>query len=408
MKITATFLSLAAAALVVVDAQSHSVPLTLNPHYKKDFRAAIAKIAHRYPQLDLESHHVFQPLHPSDAHNNDAGTGNVPLVDVGRDTEYYGTVQVGTPGQSFMLDFDTGSSDIWFPTVDCNTTACKSHHRFDAKKSSTYKRDGRPWKIGYGDGSSASGILGSDIVNVGGIKVRQTIGLATNESAQFASSPEDGLFGLGFNNLESVRGVNTFLDNAIAAKAIAQPLVSVFLPSVRRNGGKNGAYLFGAIDNTRFTGSLSYVPVTRKGYWQIHINNAKFNTKSLNTASEGIIDTGTTLIIVGNAAAKAIHQNIKGAVDSSANPNIGGWTIPCSLATTSKDNVAFSMGGKDFFVPVADLAWGPIDSTGKTCYSGVQGGQDGLWILGDVFIKNNYCVFEQSATPRIGIAPLKY
>jgi hypothetical protein len=306
------------------------------------------------------------------------------------------------------LDFDTGSSDIWFPTVDCNTKACKAHHRFNAKKSSTYKKDGRPWDISYGDDSSASGILGSDIVNVGGIKVRQTIGLATNESDQLASSPEDGLFGLGFNNIESVSGVRTFLDNAIDAKAIAQPLVSVFLPSVRRNGGKGGNYLFGAIDNTQFTEPLSYVPVTSQGYWQIHISDAKYNTKSLTQASEGIIDTGTTLIIVGDAVAKAIHKNIKGAVDSSKDPNVGGWTVPCSLAKTSKDNVAFTMGGKDFFVPVADLAWAPTDNTGKTCFSGIQGGQNGLWILGDVFIKNNYCVFEQSATPRIGIAPLKY
>ncbi|KAF9311535.1 hypothetical protein BGZ91_006788 [Linnemannia elongata] len=415
MKITATLISLAAAAsLLIVEAQhpaGTAIPLSLNPNHKRNFRAAIAKLAHRYPQLDLESHHTFHPPGaPVDngARDKGTGTGQVPLIDVGNDSEYYGTVQVGTPGQPFRLDFDTGSSDIWFPTSDCNTQACKAHHRFDAKKSSTYKKDGRPWKIGYGDGSNASGILASDIVNVGGIKVRQTIGLATNESAQFASSPEDGLFGLGFNTIESVKGVKTFLDNAIESKAIAQPLVSVFLPSVRRNGGKGGNYLFGAIDKTRFTGALQYIPVTRKGYWQIHISNAKYNNKALTQASEGIIDTGTTLIIVGDAAAAAIHKNIKGAVDSSKDPNIGGWTVPCSLAKTSKDNVAFTMGGKDFQVPVADLAWAPLDKTGKDCYSGVQGGQDGLWILGDVFIKNNYCVFEQSASPRIGVAPLKY
>ncbi|KAF9083758.1 hypothetical protein BGX23_011158 [Mortierella sp. AD031] len=410
-----TFISLAVAVVAVTEAQltphqGTAIPLSLNPNHKKNFRAAITKLAHRYPQLNLESHHPFHPLPINNgaARDKGKGTGKVPLTDVGPDSEYFGTVEVGTPGQKFRLNFDTGSSDIWFPTSDCTTKACKAHHRFSAKKSTTYKKDGRPWKIGYGDGSTANGILGSDIVNMGGIKVRQTIGLATNESSQFAASPEDGLFGLGFNTIESVRGVQTFLDNAIASKAIAQPLVSVFLPSVRRNGGKGGNYLFGSIDTSRFTGALTYAPVTSKGYWQIHISNIKSNTKSLNQSSEGIIDTGTTLIIVSEAAAKAIHKGIKGAVNSSNDPTIGGWTVPCSLAKTSKDNVAFTMGGKDFFVPVADLAWTPIDNTGKTCYSGVQGGKEGLWILGDVFIKNNYCVFEQSAEPRIGIAPLKY
>jgi hypothetical protein len=75
------------------------------------------------------------------------------------------------------------------------------------------------------------------MVNVGGITVRQTIGLATSESTQFGSSPADGLFGLGFDSIESVSGVRTFMDNAIAAGVLAQPVVSVFLPSERRFNG---------------------------------------------------------------------------------------------------------------------------------------------------------------------------
>ncbi|KAI1297771.1 hypothetical protein EDD11_006977 [Mortierella claussenii] len=400
MKITATIISLAIASLALTEAASspagHAVPLVRNVNHKKNFHAQIAKLAHRYPQLNLKKHSTHV--------NAAGGQGKVPIVDVGPDSEYYGSVSVGSPPQNVLLDFDTGSSDIWFPTSTCNTAACKAHHRFNAAKSSTYKKDGRPWTVTYGDHSSSSGILGSDIVTVGGVSVRQTIGLATTESAQFASSRQDGLFGLGFNSLESVRGVRTFLDNAIAAKALAQPVVSVFLPSVRRNGGKGGNYLFGAIDHTRYTGQLTYVPVTHKGYWQVAIQGLNFNNKSLGQASEGIIDTGTTLIIVGSAAAAAVHKNIRGAVNSA---EAGGWLVPCSLAN-SKDTISFKMGGKNFQVPLADLAWEPISAGSSQCFSGVQAGQDGLWILGDVFIKNNYCVFNQSASPSIGIAPLKY
>ncbi|KAG0343881.1 hypothetical protein BGZ54_006041, partial [Gamsiella multidivaricata] len=145
---------------------------------------------------------------------------------------------------------------------------------------------------------------------VGGISVRQTIGLATKESSQFASSPEDGLFGLGFDTIESVSGVKTFMDNAIAAGVLAQPVVSVFLPSERVFNGQGGAYLFGGIDTTKFSGSLTYAAVTQKGYWQIAITAAAYNGRSLGQSSQGIVDTGTTLIIVGDAAATAIHKNI--------------------------------------------------------------------------------------------------
>ncbi|KFH63283.1 hypothetical protein MVEG_10693 [Podila verticillata NRRL 6337] len=397
MKITA-LVSLAVAVLAFTEASpidrrphpsaaGHSVPLTRNKNYKPNAKAQIAKLNARYPGLKILA----------------GSSGKVPLTDVAPDTEYYGSVSIGTPAQVVKLDFDTGSSDIWFPSTSCTTTACKAHTRFNTAKSSTYQNDGRKWTISYGDGSSASGTLGSDIVSVGGVSVRQTIGLATKESSQFGSSPEDGLFGLGFNTIESVSGVKTFLDNAIAAGVLAQPVVSAFLPSVRRNGGVGGEYLFGAIDSTKYTGSLTYVPVTKKGYWQVLVQDAAYNGQSLGQTSQGIVDTGTTLVIVGDAAAAAIHAKISGATND---PN-NGWLVPCSVAQ-STDNISFTLGDTAFNVPVADLAFQDLGDGSGNCVSGVQGGQDGLWILGDVFIKNNYCVFSQTSSPSIGIAPLKY
>ncbi|KAH7060203.1 rhizopuspepsin 2 precursor [Linnemannia elongata] len=397
MRITA-LVSLAAAVLAIADASplkfspkhGHAVPLTRNPNFKHNTQAQINKMSVRYGNIRA------------------ASTGTVPLVNVQHDIEYYGTVSVGTPAQNVKLDFDTGSSDIWFPSSSCTTTACKKHVRFNSAASSTFQKDGRKWNIRYGDNSTASGILGSDIVSVGGVKVRQTIGLATAESASFATSPEDGLFGLGFNTIESVAGVKTFLDNAIAANLLVQPVVSVFLPSYRRNGGVGGEYLFGGINADRYTGSLTYINVSEKGYWQIPMSDITYNGASLGQAAEGIVDTGTTLVIIGTAAAKAVHQEIEGSVFTPATRTKRAyWAVPCSLQS-STDNVGFELGGTIFNIPVADVAYEDLGDGSGLCYSGIQGGQDDLWILGDVFIKNNYCVFDQGATPRIGIAPAKY
>ncbi|KAF9901337.1 hypothetical protein EC991_006264 [Linnemannia zychae] len=365
---------------------TYAVPLLRNPHFKPNVQAQVAKLNKRYPDLKIMA----------------GSTGRVPLTDVFPDLEYYGTVSVGTPAQPLKLNFDTGSSDTWFPSSTCNTSACKKHTRFNSAQSSSFQKDGRRWSMGYGDGSSSSGYLGSDMINVGGLQVRQTIGLATQESSQFGSSPEDGLFGLGFNTIESVRGVKTFMDNAIAAGLLTQPVVSVFLPSQRLFNGKGGEYLFGGIDNSKFTGALKYVPVTRKGYWQVAIRDALFNGRALGHASEGIIDTGTTLIIISNAAAAAVHDNIPGAIFESGN----GWMVPCSIRHDTTQQISFDMGGSKFHVALADLAYQDVGD--GLCYSGVQGGQEDLWILGDVFIKNNYCVFSQTTSPSVGIAPIKH
>ncbi|KAG0323763.1 hypothetical protein BGZ99_002517 [Dissophora globulifera] len=367
--------------------QGYSVPLARNSRHKRDFKAAMAKMHGRYAPVKCI-----------------ATNGRVALKNDGIDYEYYGKVDIGTPAQSFNLIFDTGSSDIWIPSSTCKTKACKAHSQFDATKSSTYKKDSRTWNIQYGEGSSANGILASDIVSVGGVNIRQTIGIATNETDDFAGVPDDGVFGLGFSSLESVQGVQTFMDNAIASKAVSLPVVSAFLPSVRRNNGTGGYFLFGAIERARYLGELTSVPVTKPGYWQVHVADVKVAGVSLNIAAEAIIDTGSTLALLSVDAAALVHSKIKGAQYSDEQ---GGWLVPCAL-TKSSQSVSFNMGKTDFNIAMADLAWGPLPNDTVNCYSGLQGSSFGLWILGDMFVKNNYCVFDHSSPPSVKIAPLRY
>ena len=43
----------------------------------------------------------------------DGPAGEVPAEDEQDDSEYLCPVTIGTPGQTFKLDFDTGSADLW-------------------------------------------------------------------------------------------------------------------------------------------------------------------------------------------------------------------------------------------------------------------------------------------------------
>ncbi|XP_007947634.1 chymosin-like [Orycteropus afer afer] len=324
-------------------------------------------------------------------YSNSGHVASEPLTNY-LDCQYFGKIYIGTPPQEFTVVFDTGSSDFWVPSVYCNSDACQNHHRFNPSKSSTFQNMGQPLTIQYGTGSM-QGFLGYDTVTVSDIvDSHQSVGLSTLEPGYiFTYSEFDGVLGLAYPSLASEYSVPVF-DNMMQRHLVAQDLFSVYM-----NRNEQGSMLtLGATDSSYYTGSLHWVPVTVQKYWQFTVDSITVDgvVVACDGGCQAILDTGTSLL-TGPGSDILNIQKVIGATQG----QYGQFDIDCRRLS-SMPTVVFEIHGRQYPLPPSAYT----NQEQGSCTSGFQGDNDSqLWILGDVFIREYYSVFDR-ANNRVGLA----
>ena len=254
---------------------------------------------------------------------------------------------------------------------------------------------GERWSISYGDGSGAAGNVYADTVVVGGVTATsQAVEAATSISSEFQQDTDnDGLLGLAFSSINTVspQSKTTFFDTV--KSSLAQPLFTADLKK-----GAPGEFTFGYIDTSKYTGSISYTNVdTSNGFWEFSASGYSVGGASTKSASiDAIADTGTTLLYINPAVVSAYYAKVSGAQNSAS---AGGYVFPCGSTLPS---FGVQINGVIHTVPGADINYAPNGD--GTCFGGIQSNTGiGFSILGDIFLKSQYVVFD-STGPRIGFA----
>ncbi|BDA49337.1 Cathepsin E at N-terminal half [Coccomyxa sp. Obi] len=311
-----------------------------------------------------------------------------------RNVLYYGSIKLGSPSQSLTVCFDTGSADLWVPSVECNNPSCLSHDRFDPSLSSDHKETGGQFAIKYGTGS-VNGRVVTDALQLAEPPIvvpDQGFGLAQDHSADFASASCDGIFGLAMPALSKQGQLPAFF-RMLESGLLDEPLFSIWLspdPTLE----PAGKILFGGHNPARYTGDLLDLPVISKKYWLVALDSMAIDGKIVAglKADGAIMDTGTSLITVGAADAATINAAIPGMTFS---PDTKTWRVAGGCANVdSMPKISFIMGGSSFSLGPRQYIIQVGSGDGTYCMSGIVGnGPNGKIVLGATFLRAYYSVY---------------
>ncbi|KAE9406893.1 aspartic protease [Gymnopus androsaceus JB14] len=309
---------------------------------------------------------------------------------------YIASVGVGANDEQFQLIVDTGSSNTW---VGADT-------KYVATSTSTDTGDSVSVSYGSGDFSGTEFIdkvtLASDLVITS-----QSIGVASSSSG---FSGTDGIIGIGPDDLteDTVSGVSTVptvTDNLFTQGTIAEKVVAISFEPATSEEVTNGELFFGGTDSTKFTGDITYT--TKVGdYWGIS-QTISYAGKTIQTSTEGIVDTGTTLLYLEETAFNAYIK----ATGGKLNEATGLYTITTAQLDALEDLV-FTIGGTEFSLTPNAQIWprslnADIGGSADDIYlvvADLGGEEDGFnFINGYVFLERFYSVFD-TTNSRVGFA----
>lgn len=315
-------------------------------------------------------------------------SGSVDLKQV-QDTQFFGPITIGTPAQQFDVIFDTGSSNLWVPSSQCKTLACKRHNQYDSSKSSTYVANGEKFEIQYGSGST-TGFMSNDVASCAGFNVTgQDFAEITKEKGvSFFSGKFDGILGLAFETI-SVNKATPWWMNALQRGMFESPQFSFWMTK-DAEAELGGVLTFGGVDKSRFTGEIHYHDVIQRLYWVIAMQNITLgNTVLFNEHRQAIIDTGTSLITGPSNEIKQMFNmfNCKARLGECI------W-IKCP-DFSSMPNITFTFTDAEYTLTPEQYILKVCAGGQCECVAGFMGldmgsGFEGAYIIGDVFLTTYY------------------
>jgi hypothetical protein len=204
-------------------------------------------------------------------------------------------------------------------------------------------------------------------------------------------------------------------DNLFAQGTISTESIGIsYVPTTGTSEIANGELDFGGVDTSKVTGEVTFVPITStspaSNYWGIDQSISYNGQEILNSA--GIVDTGTTLVMIATDAFQAYQKATGATLDSTT-----GLLTITDAQYQNLQPLVFDIGGTSFALePNAQIWPRSLNSTlggeeGKiyliVADMGSQSGQGLDFINGFTFLQRFYSVYD-TTNSQVGIAPTPF
>ncbi|KII89978.1 hypothetical protein PLICRDRAFT_29152 [Plicaturopsis crispa FD-325 SS-3] len=317
---------------------------------------------------------------------------------------YTASVGVGSPATDYTLLIDTGSSNTWIGADKKYT------------KTSTSSSTGDSVSVSYGSGKF-SGKEYTDTVTLSSDLVikKQSIGVASSATG---FDGVDGILGIGPVALtegtlgsSSSKKIPTVTDNLSSQGTISSNSIGIYYAPTTSASDKNGELTFGGTDSDKYTGSINYVPITSTSpaseYWGID-QTVSYGSKTILDSTAGIVDTGTTLVLLATDAFDA-YKSATGATEDSTT----GLLTISSAKYKALSNLDFKIGSETYSLSPNAQIWprslnSQIGGESGKIYLvvadlGSESGQGLDFIDGYTFLERYYSVFD-TENSQVGFA----
>ncbi|KAJ3314432.1 Vacuolar protease A [Boothiomyces sp. JEL0838] len=319
-----------------------------------------------------------------------AGNGKSSELQNQHNDLYIAQVTIGS--QKFNIDLDTGSADVWVRGKSCqsNDNSCGGNQPALDTNDKTISSLGVPFSVQYGSGAVKGNVFQGPVELAGLVANNLPFGVSTQETG-FGDAVTDGLLGMAFDSISNIAKQTGKPANFFDALGLpkGKQLFSFFL-SDSPDGNKAGQITLGGVDETKFQGEFTSHPLNSDTFWQFDVSGMTFQVgdqkgDATGGLTDGIADSGTTLLAMTDDVAAAINGAIGGQQQGSI------FVVDCAKRQSAPPLV-LNFGGHTYSIPPSIY----IRDLGNQCFSGVSGGiSNGEPIIfGDTFMRQFYTVFD--------------